>query len=201
MRIVEEFDALDHPMRAAARAGDALRDRIHRDICEHGFDQRRTPSPRPTTPGPRRGRPADAAHGFLPAERPARAGDHPRRREEPLAGRLRPPLRAGAHEWTASPVTKGAFLACSFWLVDAYAYSGRFRDAEALFERLSRSATTSASSSEEYDPKPAGLIGNFPQAFSHLASIHSASVLADPRLYSRAGDDARIAAAAAQTVH
>jgi len=72
---------------------------------------------------------------------------------------------------------EGVFLACSFWLVDAYAYSGRRREAEALFERLLALRNDLGLLSEEYDTKHERLIGNFPQAFSHLALIHSANVL------------------------
>jgi GH15 family glucan-1,4-alpha-glucosidase len=75
------------------------------------------------------------------------------------------------------PGSEGAFLACSFWLVDAYAYSGREKDAERLFEQLLALRNDLGLLSEEYDPKRRRLIGNFPQAFSHLALIHSASVL------------------------
>jgi GH15 family glucan-1,4-alpha-glucosidase len=74
--------------------------------------------------------------------------------------------------------SEGAFLACSFWLVDAYAQSGRRREAEALFERLLSLRNDLGLLSEEYEPRSGRLLGNFPQAFSHLALIHSASVLA-----------------------
>jgi GH15 family glucan-1,4-alpha-glucosidase len=72
---------------------------------------------------------------------------------------------------------EGAFLACSFWLVDAYAYSGRLPEAEALFERLLALRNDLGLLSEEYDVPTRRLVGNFPQAFSHLALIHSATVL------------------------
>lgn len=76
------------------------------------------------------------------------------------------------------PGTEGAFLACSFWLVDAYAYTGRMREAEELFGRLVGLRNDLGLLSEEYEPRSGRLIGNFPQAFSHLALIHSANVLA-----------------------
>ena len=82
--------------------------------------------------------------------------------------------------------TEGAFLACSFWLVDAYAYSGRRKDAEALFERLLAFRNDLGLLSEEYEPKSGRLIGNFPQAFSHLALVHSASVLSNAEASPRA---------------
>ena len=72
---------------------------------------------------------------------------------------------------------EGAFLACSFWLVDACAYAGRVPEAEALFERLLALRNDLGLLSEEYDAPAKRLVGNFPQAFSHLALIHSATVL------------------------
>jgi GH15 family glucan-1,4-alpha-glucosidase len=69
---------------------------------------------------------------------------------------------------------EGAFLACSFWLVDVYALQGRFADAERLFRRLHALRNDVGLLSEEYDPKARRLVGNFPQAFSHLALVNSA---------------------------
>jgi GH15 family glucan-1,4-alpha-glucosidase len=72
------------------------------------------------------------------------------------------------------PPGEGAFLACSFWLVDAYALQGRFEEARRLFERLLTVCNDVGLLSEEYDPKDRRLIGNFPQAFSHVALVISA---------------------------
>ena len=69
---------------------------------------------------------------------------------------------------------EGAFLACSFWLVDAYALQGRLEEARRLFERLLAVCNDVGLLSEEYDPKDRRLIGNFPQAFSHVALVISA---------------------------
>ena len=74
----------------------------------------------------------------------------------------------------ALPPGEGAFLACSFWLVDAYVLQGRFEDAEALFSRLVGLRNDLGLLSEEYDPRTKRLVGNFPQAFSHLSLINSA---------------------------
>jgi GH15 family glucan-1,4-alpha-glucosidase len=73
---------------------------------------------------------------------------------------------------------EGVFLACSFWLVDAYLMQHRRKDAEALFERLLSLRNDVGLLSEEYAPGSKRLIGNFPQAFSHLALVNSASNLA-----------------------
>ena len=69
---------------------------------------------------------------------------------------------------------QGAFLACSFWLVEIYTMLGRIADATKLFERLLSLANDVGLLSEEYDPEAARLTGNFPQAFSHIALVHAA---------------------------
>ena len=74
----------------------------------------------------------------------------------------------------ALPPGEGAFLACSFWLVDAYILQNRYDDAERLFRRLVGLCNDVGLLSEEYDPRAGRLVGNFPQAFSHLALVNSA---------------------------
>ena len=68
------------------------------------------------------------------------------------------------------PAGEGVFLPCSFWLVDCLELLGRHDDARALFERLLSLANDVGLLSEEYDPAADRLLGNFPQAFTHLAS-------------------------------
>jgi len=69
---------------------------------------------------------------------------------------------------------EGAFLACSFWLADAYISIGRTKDAETLFDRLLAIRNDLGLLAEEYDPKTDRQLGNFPQAFSHVALINTA---------------------------
>lgn len=69
---------------------------------------------------------------------------------------------------------EGAFLACSFWLADAYISIGRHDDARALFDRLLAIRNDLGLLAEEYDTKNRRLIGNFPQAFSHVGLINTA---------------------------
>jgi len=82
------------------------------------------------------------------------------------------------------PGDEGVFLACSFWLADNYVLQGRDDEARALFERLLGLRNDVGLLSEEYDPKEHRQLGNFPQAFSHLALINSAHNLS-PELESK----------------
>ena len=72
------------------------------------------------------------------------------------------------------PPGEGAFLACSFWLVDAYILQQRWQEARGLFDRLLALRNDVGLLSEEYDPRAGRLVGNFPQAFTHVALINSA---------------------------
>jgi GH15 family glucan-1,4-alpha-glucosidase len=72
---------------------------------------------------------------------------------------------------------EGAFLACSFWLVDNYLLLGRIKDGERLFERLISLCNDVGLLAEEYDPHARRMLGNFPQAFSHVALVNSAYAL------------------------
>jgi len=80
---------------------------------------------------------------------------------------------------------EGAFLPCSFWLADALAMAGRTDEARVLFERLLGLTNDLGLISEEYDPHTDRLIGNFPQAFTHLALINTASLLGGIKSVSR----------------
>jgi GH15 family glucan-1,4-alpha-glucosidase len=77
------------------------------------------------------------------------------------------------------PGDEHPFLACSFWLVSAYAYAGRVKEARALFDRLCGLANDVGLLAEEHDAARGRMIGNFPQAFSHLALVRAAFDLAD----------------------
>ncbi|AOS65974.1 glycoside hydrolase family 15 protein [Actinoalloteichus hymeniacidonis] len=74
--------------------------------------------------------------------------------------------------------SEGSFIACSFWLVDALVHAGRREDALAMFTRLVDSANDVGLYSEEFDAETQRFTGNFPQAFSHLAMVDSAALLA-----------------------
>ena len=76
------------------------------------------------------------------------------------------------------PGQEGAFLPCSFWLADCLALIGRLDDARALFDRLVGLANDLGLLSEEYDHRFGRLVGNFPQAFSHVGLVNTARNLA-----------------------
>lgn len=75
------------------------------------------------------------------------------------------------------PGHEATFLICSFWLVEQYAHSGRLADAEALMDRLVGTAGPLGLLAEEYDPGTGQLLGNYPQAFSHLGLIRAADAI------------------------
>src|SRR6516225_4943532 len=80
---------------------------------------------------------------------------------------------------TACRVRRERSLACTFWLADNYAFAGRIKEAETLFERLLSLRNHLGLLSEEYAPALQRQIGNFPQAFSHLALIQTANNIQD----------------------
>jgi GH15 family glucan-1,4-alpha-glucosidase len=102
------------------------------------------------------------------------------------------------------PGHEGAFLPCSFWLVDNLALIGRTDDARANFEQLLALRNDLGLLAEEYDPSARRLLGNFPQAFSHVALVNSALLLsrtaaipaADANVPARAGPNGRAGAGA-----
>ena len=152
----------------------ALRERIHADVCARGLDPARGCFTQAY------GEPALDASLLLMAEVGFIAADDPRyvATVEAIEREL---MRDGFllryHTGQADdgmPPGEGAFLACSFWLVDAWLMIGRRADAEALFERLLGVRNDLGLLAEEFDPRVGRLCGNFPQAFSHVGLINSA---------------------------
>jgi GH15 family glucan-1,4-alpha-glucosidase len=84
------------------------------------------------------------------------------------------------------PPGEGAFLACTFWLADNLALTGRRPEAAALFDRLLSLRNDVGLLAEEYDSAAGRLVGNFPQAFSHVALVNSAHTLASGEMPMRA---------------
>jgi GH15 family glucan-1,4-alpha-glucosidase len=118
--------------------------------------------------------------GFLPARDPRVVGTVDAiRRELCDEGFV---LRYRTHESRDGlPEGEGAFLACTFRLVDCLALQGRRDEARALFERLLSIDNDVGLLAEEYDPRARRQVGNFPQAFSHLGLVNSAANLSRAR--------------------
>jgi GH15 family glucan-1,4-alpha-glucosidase len=171
VRAVEEF-GLDGPVDHWR----AVRAAIHDDVCGKAFD----PNLGTFTQAYGAGE-LDAATllipivGFLPADDPRVRGTVAAIERALLRDGVvyRYTVRSGATQ-DGLPPGEGAFLACSFWLVDNYVLAGRMGEARALFERLSGLCNDVGLLAEEYDPHARRQVGNFPQAFSHVGLINSA---------------------------
>ncbi|MFF9276537.1 glycoside hydrolase family 15 protein [Streptomyces griseosporeus] len=156
----------------------ALRDEVHREVCEKGYDADRN-----TFTQSYGSRELDAALlliprvGFLPHDDPRVTGTiEAVRAELGHGGFLR---RYTADDTTVDglPGGEGTFLVCSFWLADALHATGRTKEARELFERLVGLANDVGLLSEEYDPVGERQLGNFPQAFSHIGLVNTALAL------------------------
>ena len=158
----------------------ALRDEIHAEVCSSGFDTGRNSFGQ--TYGSRE---VDAsllrlpAVGFLPATDPRVTATVAAIRDELSVGdglimRYSPQAQGTVDGLDES---EGAFLACSFWLADALALSGRPDEASTLFERSLTRCNDVGLLAEQYDPHGGQLTGNFPQALSHLALVSTALLL------------------------
>jgi GH15 family glucan-1,4-alpha-glucosidase len=151
-----------------------LRDRIHADVCQKGYNSRRGSFTQ--TYGSEQ---LDASLllipqvGFLPYEDPRVRGTI-----EAIEKHLMQDgfvLRYRTEQTNDGlPAGEGVFLACSFWMVSALRMMGREPDARSLFERLLALRNDVGLLAEEYDPKEKRQVGNFPQALSHIALINAA---------------------------
>jgi GH15 family glucan-1,4-alpha-glucosidase len=204
---VMSWVAIDRAIRSAERCGlagpvdrwRALRDRMHGEICERAFD-----------PGVGAFMQAygssqvDASClllplvGFLPPNDPRILGTvsaiEARLRVDGLVYRYDSALTEDG-----LPPGEGAFLACSFWLVDNYLLQGRHADARRLFDQLLGLRNDVGLLSEEFHPGLRRQLGNFPQAFSHVALVTTALNLdrAERRATPRRDDDSATAQPAA----
>jgi GH15 family glucan-1,4-alpha-glucosidase len=151
-----------------------LRDEICDEVCERGFDKKRG-----TFVQAYGSNQLDAnlllipCVGFLPVDDPRISNTIAAIERELVSDGF--VMRYSTEQVEdALPPGEGAFLACSFWLVDVYMLQGRVDDAERLFSRLVELRNDLGLLSEQYDPRLKRLVGNFPQAFSHLALVNSA---------------------------
>jgi GH15 family glucan-1,4-alpha-glucosidase len=171
-----ERDGLEAPLERWR----AIRSAIHAEVCAKGFDfasnafVQSYESPH-----------LDASLllipqvGFLPLDDPRVLGTIAAiERELVVEGLvLRYATETGVD---ALPAGEGTFLPCSFWLADSYALTGRRQEAEALFERLLALRNDVGLLAEEYDPRTKRMLGNFPQALTHMALVNTARLLSMP---------------------
>jgi GH15 family glucan-1,4-alpha-glucosidase len=152
----------------------ALRDAIHAEVCKKGYDPgRRTFVQYYGATDPDASLLMMPLVGFLPASDPRVSGTVAAVERELLHDGfvLRYLTRS---EVDGLPPGEGAFLACTFWLADNLILLGRADDARAIFERLLGLANDVGLLSEQYDPVARRLMGNFPQAFTHVSLINTA---------------------------
>jgi GH15 family glucan-1,4-alpha-glucosidase len=158
-----------------------LRTEVHREVCERGFD-----TARGTFTQFYGSQELDASLlllplvGFLPHTDLRVLGTVAAIERELLRDGLVLRYQTGAETAYVDglPPGEGAFLPCTFWLADNYALQGRRPEACALFERLLSLRNDVGLLAEEYDPMAKRLLGNFPQAFSHVALVNTALILA-----------------------
>jgi GH15 family glucan-1,4-alpha-glucosidase len=178
VKTVEKFDCEGDVERWRA-----LRDEVHADVLERGYDHDRK-----TFTQYYGSAELDAATllipavGFLPGDDERVLGTL-----EAIQGELlhdgfvrRYSTQPGESHVDGLAGVEGAFLPCTCWLADALALAGREGEAREAFERVLAASNDLGLLSEEYDPKSERLLGNFPQAFTHLAVINTAYNLSHP---------------------
>jgi GH15 family glucan-1,4-alpha-glucosidase len=158
-----------------------LRDEVHAEVCRAGYDAERN-----TFTQFYGSRELDASLlmiplvGFLPPEDPRVSGTVLAIERELMWRGFVRRYRPRQHI-DGLPGGEGAFLACTFWLADNYALQGEHDKARRLFERVLAICNDVGLLAEEFEPESARHLGNFPQAFSHVALVNSAHNLARTR--------------------
>jgi GH15 family glucan-1,4-alpha-glucosidase len=176
LRLIDMLDLKEDKAR-----WEILRDTIRAEILAKGFDAKRN-----TFTQYYGSNNVDASllfiplSGFLPATDPRVVGTVKAIEDELMEDGLVLRYRTTASD-DGLAGEEGVFLACSFWLASTYQMMGRRDDARALFERVAGLRNDVGLLAEEYLTSKKCQIGNFPQAFSHLALINAAYVLADGR--------------------
>jgi GH15 family glucan-1,4-alpha-glucosidase len=180
--------AVDRAVKAVERFGlkgpvdkwRGLRDDIHAQVCTEGYDAYRGSFVQHYGSAD-----LDASLlliplvGFLPPDDPrVRATIDAIRRELVVDGLvIRYPT---VHGVDGLPPGEGTFLPCTFWLADCLAITGRIAEADEVFERLIGACNDVGLLSEEYDPRTRRMMGNFPQALTHMALVNTARLLSMP---------------------
>jgi GH15 family glucan-1,4-alpha-glucosidase len=167
-------DAETYQLEAPLEEWRTLRDRIHEAVCREGFDERQQSFTQAFgSPQLDASLLLIATVGFLPADDPRVIGTIAAIERDLLVDGFVLRYRTETAV-DGLPPGEGVFLPCSFWLVGAYLQQGRQADARALFERLLALSNDVGLISEEYDPVAKRLVGNFPQAFTHVALVAAA---------------------------
>ncbi|HEY1806500.1 MAG TPA: glycoside hydrolase family 15 protein [Terracidiphilus sp.] len=166
-----------HQYDAPVEKWKAIRDKIHKEICAKAYSKKKKSFVQAYG-----SQQLDAALllmpvvGFLPGHDPRVRGT-----VEAIERELMPDGLVRRYNCSkvddGLPPGEGVFLACSFWMVSALKAVGRKRDARVLFEKLLRLRNDLGLLSEEYDLEHRRLVGNFPQAFSHIAMVNAAFYL------------------------
>ena len=186
---VSAWTAIDRAIKFSEATGEdvpldrwrAARDEIHAEVLAKGYDAERN-----TFVQYYGGSGLDASlllipiSGFLPADDPRVLGTIDAIQQE---------ICEGPFVWRYSTEDgvdglaggEGAFLICSFWLVSALATAGRVEEAERNLEQLTALRNDVGLLSEEYDPQSKRLLGNFPQAFSHIGLLHATYAISEAR--------------------
>jgi GH15 family glucan-1,4-alpha-glucosidase len=171
-----ERDGLEAPLDRWRK----VRDAIHAQVCASGFDTRRNAFVQSYESAD-----LDASLllmpqvGFLSADDPRVLGTIAAIEKALVVDGLvmRYSTQTGVD---ALPAGEGCFLPCSFWLADCYLLVGRREEGEALFERLLALCNDVGLLSEEYDPRAGRMLGNFPQALTHMAIVNTARLASIP---------------------
>ena len=172
-RSVRSVEEEDHP--GPVERWRELRDEIHADVLEKGFDEELGSFVQSYG-----SKELDASLlqiplvGFLPASDARVLGTIAAIEKSLVIDGFVLRYRTAHDSVDGLPPGEGVFLPCSFWLVDCLELIGRHDDAYVLFERLLGLANDVGLLSEEYDPRAQRMLGNFPQAFTHLALVNSA---------------------------
>jgi GH15 family glucan-1,4-alpha-glucosidase len=152
----------------------ALRERIHADVCRNGYSTRAGSFVQSYG-----SEALDASlllipiTGFLRPDDPRVRSTVEAVRQHLTVDGLLLRYRTGETD-DGLPPGEGVFLACSFWLVDNLCMEGRITEARSLLERLLALRNDVGLLAEQYDPRSGRLVGNFPQAFSHVALVNAA---------------------------
>jgi GH15 family glucan-1,4-alpha-glucosidase len=191
-----EQDGLEGPIERWRQ----LREAIHAQVCDKGFDPQANSFVQSYD-----SKYFDASLllipqvGFLPADDPRVIGTIAAIEQNLVVDGLVSRYSTVTNV-DALPAGEGTFLPCSFWLADSYLLTGRRREAEELFERLLALSNDVGLFAEEYDPRGKRMLGNFPQALTHMALVNTARLLSMPEHEARsAGERGERAAAAAQS--